>query len=137
MWEDDEYPQGISKPIYDETFNQAWYVWIVAIEIGYFGKFGLWDWEMSFYYYWSYEWDLCPYYGNFAITIEATLWIFRSVTRKLVGNVPFVKTTNLRFLWEISFMKGLGYSSNFLNGKDMIWVLGLVVYLYNCCYGKG
>ncbi len=79
---------------------------------------------------------LGPYYENFAITIEATLWIFRVVTRKLVGDASFVKTTNLRFLWEISFMRGPSYSSKFLNGKNMIWVLGLVVYLYNCCYGK-
>jgi hypothetical protein len=80
---------------------------------------------------------LCPYNEDFAITIEATLWIFRVVTRMLVGVASFVKTTNLRFLWEISFMRGLGYSSKFLNGKNMILVLGLVVYLYNCCYGKG
>jgi hypothetical protein len=92
------------------TFIQAWYVWIVAKKIGYLGKFGLWNWEMSFYYYGSYEWGLCPYYENLAITIKETFWIFRVVTRKLVGDASFVKTTNLKFLWEISFMKGLGYS---------------------------
>lgn len=117
------------------TLIQAWYVWVVTREIRTSRKLCISNWEWA-PWYGSYGWRFCSYDENSRVIVEIALEFLRVVTKKLDSDASFVKTTNLLFLSWMSFKKGSGYTSEFLDGKDMKYVLGACGLLVQLLFWK-
>jgi hypothetical protein len=69
------------------------------------------------------------YYGNSTFIIEVVFWILKVITINWVGSVSLVKATNLRFVWDILFIRVWDAIKSFLMGKTCDEHWKLMVYL--------
>jgi len=91
--------------------------------LGSFGESRSWDWKLSTHYYASFEWGVCPYYGNFVITVGHFLYALGIVTKLWAGNISLVKNINVGVLGGMVFMRGWGWSLWSRDGNNMSSVL--------------